>query len=60
MLSQNTIVLEFNEHQKSDNAPLLNVKYRRLMDVKTIAKIHLQQSRGTYSISFFNVCNTVI
>ena len=57
MLSQNTIVLEFNQYQKSDNAPLLNVKYRRLMDVKTI---HLQEIRRTYSISFLNVCNTVI
>ena len=44
----NTKILEFNQYQKSDKAPFiiyadLEIYGKRLMDIKRILKIHLQQ-----------------
>ena len=44
----NTKILEFNQYQKSDKASFIIYAYleiyeKRLMDIKRILKIHLQQ-----------------
>ena len=64
MPSKDTKILEFNPYQKSDKASFIIyadlaciIENRRLMDVKIILKIHLQQKKGTFSIRFFNVYN---
>ena len=48
MLSEDTKILEFNQYQNYDKAPIfipgeLKCIIGRLMDVKKILKIHLQQ-----------------
>ena len=48
MPSEDTQILEFNQYQKSDKAPFIiyaDLEYiiKKLMDVKIIPKIHLQQ-----------------
>ena len=48
MPSEDTKILEFNQYQKSDKATFfiyadLGCIMKRLMDVKIILKVHLQQ-----------------
>ena len=60
MHSEDTKILESNHYHISDKTQFIIYADQKLMHVKVILKIHLQQKRSTYPIRFFNVYNIAI
>ena len=57
MHSEDTKILESNHYHISDKTRFIIYADQKLVDVKVILKIHLQQNRSTCPIRFFNIYN---